>query len=101
MAGFDIGSGFNTTGVVRLPMEAVAAHCHSDTLNWINNDRPEGPKGAIFLKESADVALSGLMLAHVIHAPKESAFLGVPVFFWVPNVFHLLFFTEPQMSDRG
>lgn len=63
LAVLDIGTGFNTPGVIRLPMERVARHLPQATLIRINRDHPEVPAGGVSLAMGADVALEQIARA--------------------------------------
>ena len=59
----DIGSGFNTPGVVRAPMESIGIGMPNAQLIRINTDHPEGPSGTISIQAPADEALNQLTTA--------------------------------------
>ncbi|MEW8521428.1 MAG: Sir2 silent information regulator family NAD-dependent deacetylase [Candidatus Thiodiazotropha endolucinida] len=60
LAVLEIGAGFNTPGVIRMPMETVAQQLADATLIRISKDHPDGPAGTISLKRTADSVLSEL-----------------------------------------
>ncbi|MEC4723999.1 hypothetical protein HWQ46_00335 [Shewanella sp. D64] len=61
MAIVEIGAGFNTPGVIRLPMENIADQLPDATLIRIRKDHADGPPGAISLQTTADAALSQII----------------------------------------
>lgn len=62
---FDIGTGFNTPGVIRWPAETIANHFADATLIRVNLEYPEVPIGlkdkAISLKMDASEFINGMM----------------------------------------
>lgn len=60
----EVGSGFNTPGVIRMPMESIVSHHPKASLIRINRDHSAGPKGTISIAAAADVALSQIVEAY-------------------------------------
>jgi NAD-dependent SIR2 family protein deacetylase len=60
LAVLDIGTGFNTPGVIRLPMERIAAYYPKADLLRINRDYPQVPDGGISLAGGADEVLNAI-----------------------------------------
>ncbi|MES0884304.1 SIR2 family NAD-dependent protein deacylase [Roseibium sp. SCP14] len=61
LAILEIGAGFNTPGVIRLPMEAVATQFPKATLIRVSKEHPQGPKGTISIQLPAHDTLSKLV----------------------------------------
>jgi len=60
LAVLEIGAGYNTPGVIRLPMQNIASLFENSTLIRINRDHADGPRGTISIAKSADTALSAI-----------------------------------------
>ncbi|WP_064791308.1 hypothetical protein [Shewanella woodyi] len=61
MAIVEIGAGFNTPGVIRLPLENIAKQLPDARLIRISKEHADGPVGTISLQMTADEALSKMI----------------------------------------
>lgn len=61
LAVIEIGSGFNTPGVIRAPMESVGSRLPNASFIRINRDHAEGPEGTISIASAADKALGKIL----------------------------------------
>lgn len=60
LAIIEIGAGFNTPGVIRQPMQAIATQFKNAQLIRINRDHANGPRGTISISADADEAITGI-----------------------------------------
>ncbi len=60
IAVLEIGAGFNTPGVIRMPMETICSRFPNATLIRINRDHSSGPEGTISISEPADAVINTL-----------------------------------------
>ncbi|WP_282153383.1 hypothetical protein [Ruegeria atlantica] len=61
LALIEIGSGFNTPSVIRVPMETISSQLPNATLIRINRDHANGPKGTVSIRATADQALAQIL----------------------------------------
>lgn len=73
MAIIEVGSGFNTPGVIRWPLEQIAQRHPEATLIRINRDHADVPSDGISIAASADQAISTLLesMDTAQHAPLD------------------------------
>lgn len=57
LAVIEIGAGFNTPGVIRVPMETIGSRWEKASFVRINKDHAEGPLGTVSIAGAADIAL--------------------------------------------
>ncbi len=63
LAVLEIGAGFNTPGVIRVPMQTVGSKFANADFIRINRDFADGPEGTISVPMDADAALSAIISA--------------------------------------
>jgi NAD-dependent SIR2 family protein deacetylase len=57
LAVIEVGAGFNTPGVIRVPLQTVGSRFENASFIRINRDHAEGPEGTISISENADIAM--------------------------------------------
>lgn len=72
LAIIEIGSGFNTPGVIRLPLESLSLQHPRARLIRINRDYPQSPEGAISIAAPADLALKAIVKQANLQAAEQT-----------------------------